>query len=272
MSTKCKMPGRNLCARNGKVAALFIDVDGTILECQPYFDSAVERFGFLMAMLGFDKKHAIATLREIDLGSTHTHGFERDRFPTSMVAAYGRLCKEKKLRRRREVTLICEDIGNSPFFRQPKLFANAASVLGRAHHNFLMIAVTIGNREAQKYKIRQGGLDPVFDEIIVTPNDDKAERVREAIIDLNIDAELSAFIGNSRRSDGACLTETNFIYLPLEKGWSFDDTDLPANTGHDTFSVKDWREAEDRAITRLLRKREQMVGLSDDHDCSKHSC
>jgi FMN phosphatase YigB (HAD superfamily) len=270
MSSKCNMPGRNLCARNGKVAALFVDVDGTILECQPYFDSAIERFGFLMAMLGFDKKHAIATLREIDLGSTHMNGFERDRFPTSMIAAYGKLCKEKKLRRRREVTLICEDIGNSPFFRQPKLFANAASVLGRAHHNFLMIAVTIGNREAQKYKIRQGGLDPVFDEIIVTPNDDKAERVREAMIDLNIDPELSAFIGNSRRSDGSCLTETNFIYLPLEKGWSFDDTDLPANTGHDVFSVKDWREAEDRAITRLLRKREQMVAHEDDSDCGKH--
>jgi FMN phosphatase YigB (HAD superfamily) len=268
MSNKCNMPGRNLCARNGKVAALFIDLDGTILECQPHFDSAIERFGFLMAMCGFDKKHAITTLREIDLSAVHINGFERDRFPTSMIAAYAKLCKEKKLRRRREITLICEDMGNSPFFRQPKLFANAAAVLGRAHHNFLMIAVTIGNREAQKYKIRQGGLDPVFDEVIVTPNDDKAERVREAIIDLNIDAEMSAFIGNSRRSDGSCLTETNFIYLPLEKGWSFDETDLPANTGHDVFSVTDWREAEDRAITRLLRKREREVTTTHGEDCA----
>lgn len=255
-----------MCAPNGKVAALFIDLDGTIMECQPYYDSAIERFGFLMAMCGFDKKQAIATLRDIDLGSTHSNGFERDRFPTSMISAYTKLCKDKKIRRRREIVEICEDIGNSPFFRTPKLFPNAAAVLGRAHHNFLMIAVTIGNREVQKYKVRQGGLDPVFDELIITPNDDKAERVREAIADLNIDPAMSAFIGNSRRSDGACLTETNFIYLPLEKGWSFDQVDLPTDTTFDQFTVKDWRDAEDRAITRLLRKREQaMIGNGTEH-------
>lgn len=270
MSTKCNLPNRNLCARNGKVAALFVDVDGTIMECQPYFDSAIARFGFLMAMCGFDKKRAIATLREIDLAGTHEHGFERDRFPRSMSSAYAKLCKEKGVRRRREITQMCEDIGNSPFFRKPMLFDNASAVLGRAHHNFLIIAVTIGNREAQNYKIRQGGLDPVFDEVIITPNDDKLDRVREVIQDLNIDPELSAFIGNSRRSDGACLAETNFIYLPLEKGWSFDDTPLPVDTGHTVYTVKDWREAEDRAIKRLIRKREQMLLTSSDSCDGKH--
>jgi FMN phosphatase YigB (HAD superfamily) len=242
---------------NGKVAALFVDVDGTIAECQPYYDSAIERFGCLMTLCGFDdKEHAIDTLREIDLSNTHINGFERDRFPNSMMATYAQLCAEKSVPEQPKITEMCQDIGNSPLFRQPKLFPNAALVLGRVHHHFLMIAVTIGNREAQQYKIRQSGLDPIFDEVIITPNDDKGVRVREAIVDLNIDPRLSAFLGNSRRSDGQCLTETNFIHLPLEQGWSFDNSDLPANTGFQLFEVKSWIEAQDRAIDRLIRQRE----------------
>jgi FMN phosphatase YigB (HAD superfamily) len=245
-----------MCAPNGKNAALIVDVDGTIIECQPNFDNAINRFGYLMALIGFDKKQAIAVLREIDLGNAKAQGFERDRFPRSMVQAYANLCKEKKMRRRKEIISICEDIGNSPFFREPKLFPNAAAVLGRAHHNFLLIAVTIGNREAQKHKIRQGGLDPVFDRVIVTPTDNKVDRVREAMADLNIDPQFSAFIGNSRRSDGACLAATNFIFLPLEKGWAFDDAPLPEGSAYQLFNATDWRDAEEGGIERLIRQRE----------------
>lgn len=256
MSNNCCRMGRSYVLLNGEIAALFVDVDGTIAECQPYYDSAIERFGFLMELCGFEKKHAIATLREIDLSNTHTHGFERDRFPNSMMATYSKLCADRSVTETPDISALCQDIGNSPLFREPKLFPNAAAVLGRAHNHFRMIAVTIGNREAQNYKIRQSGLDPIFDEVIVTPYDDKAERVREAIADLNINARLSAFIGNSRRSDGQCMTETNFIHLPLEQGWMFDHSDLPVNTGFQLFEMKTWLEAEERGIERLLRQRE----------------
>jgi FMN phosphatase YigB (HAD superfamily) len=245
-----------MCAPSGKVAALFIDVDGTIVECQPNFDAAIKRFGFLMALLGFDKKRAIAVLRETELANAKTQGFERDRFPRSIVTAYSTLCKERKIRRRQEIIAICEDIGNSPYFREPKLFPNVAAVLGRAHHNFMLIAVTIGNREVQKHKIRQGGLDPVFDRIIITPTDNKVDRVREAMRDLNIDPEFSAFIGNSPKSDGACLEVTNFIFLPLEKGWAFDNAPLPTSSVHQLFKATDWRDAEEGGIERLIRQRE----------------
>ncbi|HEY9730565.1 MAG TPA: HAD family hydrolase [Drouetiella sp.] len=258
MTSCCRM-GRSYVLLNGKIAALFVDVDGTIAECQPYYDSAIERFGFLMTMCGFAREHSVTTLREIDLSNSHSHGFERDRFPNSMKATYAKLCADASVEVKPEISDLCQDIGNSPLFRQPKLFPNAAAVLGRVHNNFRMIAVTIGNREAQQFKIRQSGLDPIFDEVIVTPNDDKAVRVREVIADLNIDARLSAFIGNSRRSDGQCMTETNFIHLPLEEGWQFDHCDLPANTGFQLFEPTTWLEAEERAIERLLRQREMRI-------------
>jgi len=165
-------------------------------------------------MCGFDKKHAIEVFREIELQTVKSAGFERENFRKVMVAAYSQLCKEKGKRRTRDIIGICEDMGNSPFFRDPKLFPNAAPVLGRAHHNFLVIAVSIGNREAQKYKIRQGGLDPVFDRIIITPNDDKVECVKEVMEDLNIDPAHSAFIGNSLRSDGASLASRTSSICP----------------------------------------------------------
>lgn len=264
---KCLQPGRNMCAPSGKICALFVDIDGTIMECDPYFDTARERFGHLMAKEGFHKQSAIELLKHAYFKNMAANGVERDQLSKSMVEVYAALCKQTKRRKNKLIAGICEDIGNSPFFREPKLFPNAAPVLGRSRHNFLMIAVTMGNREAQKYKIRQGGLDSIFDHLIITPFDNKADRVRELVEDLNIDPEHSAFIGNSMKSDGQCLAVTNFIHLPFERG-VFDTVDVPDGSGFDMFKVKDWRDAEERAILRLLRRRHTET---DDEECGECS-
>lgn len=256
MARKCQVPGRNFCAPNGKIAALFVDVDGTISVCEPYFEEAKQRFGYFMALRGFNRAKALKLVREIELAYVEEHGFERDALATAMVETYRRLAKERGQRTNKFDRAICADIGRSPFFVEPELFPNAAAVLGRAHHNFRIIAVSIGNREAQKYKIRQAGLATVFDDIIITQRDDKSQLVKAAIEDFGIDPRYSAFLGNSVRSDGACLRETNFIYLPMEPGWAFDKASLPQDTGFEVFKMKDWREAEEQGINRLLRRRQ----------------
>jgi FMN phosphatase YigB (HAD superfamily) len=253
---------RNFCAPNQKNAALFVDVDGTILVCQPYFDEATASFGYFMELRGFDPAEAMKRLGEVDRAKTELEGFERDRFGKSLIDCYRAMVKEKRRRftdrQKAQDEIILRQIGTGPFFREPQLFPNAAAVLGRAHHNFLIFAVSIGNREAQKYKVRQAGLDPVFDELIITARDDKAEIVSGVIRDWNIDPNLSAFIGNSKRSDGANLAVTNFVYLPLEAGWAFDlSRELP-ESAFEAFEVKDWREAEEKAINRLVRRRKSM--------------
>lgn len=262
MSQNCKSMDRNVCAPNGKTAALFVDVDGTILVCQPYFDEAAESFAYFMALRGFDAEEAKRRLREIDHQKTELEGFERDRYGKSLIETYRAMVKERRRRFKPEQITqderILRQIGNGPFFREPQLFPNAAAVLGRAHHNFLIFAVTIGNREAQKYKVRQAGLDPVFDEMLITARDDKTEHVANAIRDYNIDPSMSAFIGNSRRSDGACKTVTNFVYLPLEPGWAFDASREVPESPFEMFEVNNWREAEEKAINRLIRRRKAM--------------
>lgn len=260
--SQCQSMDRNFCAPNNKNAALFVDVDGTLLVCQPYFDEAAASFGYFMALRGFDPEEAKKRLKEIDFEKTEQEGFERDRFGKSLVEAYRSMVVAKRRRFTAEQKLqdehILRLIGTGPFFREPQLFQNAAAVLGRAHHNFMIFAVSIGNREAQKYKVRQGGLDPVFDELIITARDDKAEIVASVIRDYNIDPKLSAFIGNSKRSDGACLAVTNFVYLPLEPGWAFDlSRELPASE-FEAFEVTNWREAEEKAINRLVRRRKSI--------------
>jgi len=265
MSRKCHTPGRNFCAPSGKIAALFVDWDGTISVCEKYFEESKQRFVFFMSMLGFDRQEADKLMRDSELAYIEKHGFERDALAKAMAGTYRRLCTKHKVRFKKHLSEICWDIGRSPFFREPELFANAAAVLGRAHHNFRIIAVTIGNREAQKYKIRQAGLATVFDDIIITHRDDKAKLVQAAIDDLNIDPKLSAFIGNSLRSDGACLKVTNFCWLPMEGGWAFDRRSaLPENTGYECFEVKDWREAEEHGINRLLRRRQASMELGSE--------
>ncbi|MBI4533009.1 MAG: HAD family hydrolase [Candidatus Melainabacteria bacterium] len=265
MSRKCQVPGRNFCAPNGKVAALFVDIDGTILICERNFRRAKTRFGYYMTKLGFDGALSMQLAQKYELAYIHKHGFERDALAKSMVWAYRQLCKDNGVRCNGCDVGICEDIGRSPFFREPELFPNAAPVLARAFHSFRMIAVTIGNREAQKYKIRQAGLATVFGDIIITQRDDKVELVRAAIADLNIDPNLSAFIGNSIRSDGACLAATNFIYLPMEPGWAFDEAELPKDTGFEVFEAKDWREVEEHGINRLMRRRQTAFETAPGH-------
>lgn len=246
---------RKVKGPDGKYYVLYVDVDGTLVVCEPLFKRARANFGFLMRQVGFEAEEALQLIHEVDLRNAHAVGFERDRFPQSMVETYRELCKKYDKEPQQEVADLCSYIGNSPFFVAPEVFANAIVVLERLSEYFVLVAVTMGNREAQEYKIHQAGFGGLFDELIITPNDNKPECVRNSIFDMNVDASLSAFIGNSPRSDGACLTETNFIHLPMEESWAFDDKPLPKDTGFEAFSARTWREAEETAA-RLIRRRE----------------
>ncbi len=259
MITPCHSADRNMCCPGGKIAALFVDIDGTAMLCQPYFDGAFEEFATVMELVGVPKDAAKKALGDIYYGSMPHRGFERERFPEGIIETYQHLCKEHKIEPRADILPVLERIGNAPFFRKPELFPNALQVLTRAQHNFMLIAVTVGDREVQKYKIRQGGLDAIFDETIITFREGKAELVAEAIEDYNIDPNFSAFIGNSVRSDGVCLSETNFIFLPLETSLSKNGDKLP-DSNFKSFKVTDWRDAEERAIKRLLRRRKMAMG------------
>jgi putative hydrolase of the HAD superfamily len=255
MKARCNLVARRVKGPDGKFFVLYIDVDGTLVACEPLFKRARANFSFLMQQCGFSPEEALELINTVDLRNAHAVGFERARFPQSMVETYRELCKQYGKEFVPQVADLCSYIGNSPFFVEPEVFPNAIPVLERLSEYFVLVAVTMGNREAQEYKIHQAGFGGLFDELIITPNDNKAECVRNSVIDMNVNTSLSAFIGNSPRSDGACLTETNFIHLPLEESWAFDQKALPENTGFEAFSAKSWREAEEIAA-RLIRRRE----------------
>lgn len=276
-TVNCKVPGRNLCAPDGKVSALFVDVDGTIMVCDPYFKAAYQRFRHLMKGEGFDADEAEKLTKTLYFDYMKINGVERDQLALAMADAYKKLCQKDSKKPIAEVVGMCEDIGNGPFFRKPELFDNAAPVLNRARHNFLIIGVTMGNREAQKHKIRQAGLDAVFDHYIITAYDNKAERVRELIEDLNISPQYSAFIGNSVKSDGECISETNVVLVPFEKG-VFDHDQMPTSDVFKFMNVRDWREVEERAIQRLVMRRDRALQLEQANEkqrasrCATCSC
>lgn len=260
------MDQRQLRVPGGKLAALFLDIDGTIMVCQPYFDEAFEEFATLMKFLGVPKDEARDTLRKVYNGSMPHRGFERERFPEALIECFELLSSMHNLAIDAEdvehVRSILKGVGSASVFRRPKVFADVHQVLSRAHDQFLLIAVTVGDYEVQQFKIRQGGLDKLFDGRIITLQEGKDELVREAIEDYNIDPRYSAFIGNSVRSDGVCLKETNFVYLPLESSLAKSGDALPQDTGFETFHASNWREVEQRAINRLIRRRE--LGLREE--------
>ncbi len=254
MHRKCRVPGRNYCAPGGKIAALLVDLDGTLVRCQKNFDSAKRRYQKLMNMCGLNGRAVRKLAQKIELEHIEKNGFVRQALAVSMVKAYRQACLEAGKKPESWIIETCQDIGDRPFFRKPELFDDAAQVLTRVHHNFFIIAVTIGDRAAQQYKIKQAGLRAIFDDIIVTQYDNKSEMVASAIEALGISPEYSLFIGNSRRSDGQCLSQTNFLHLPLE-GWVFDHAELPLNSKFSSTSARNWREAEEKGINHILRKR-----------------
>jgi beta-phosphoglucomutase-like phosphatase (HAD superfamily) len=272
-SSNCIIGERNLCTPNGKIAALMIDMDGTTVVCQPYFDEAAEEFATFMSFIGVTKDVARETLRKVYGGSMPHRGFERERFPEALMETYELLAGNHAVSVPPEdienVRSILKGIGSAPYFRKPKLFPHCMEVLNRAHDRFMLIAVTVGDHEVQEYKIRQAGLDKMFDYRIITLQEAKDELVEEAMHDLNIDPHYSAFIGNSVRSDGICLKKTNLIYLPLEASLPKATDKFPENTGFTQFNVNNWREAEQRAINRLIRQRDQAIrSLPAGADCA----
>jgi len=258
MTALCKGTyGRRYNGPDGVIYAALYDLDGTCVVCEPYFKSARRRFAYLMAQFGFNRQRAAALLLEIDLKAAKAVGFERARFRHSMVDAYKTLCREAGRTQSQMIVELCRDIGNSPYFRKPELFPNVLPVLNRVREYYYQIAVTIGEREPQEFKIAQAGLGNLFDKVIVTEQDNKVDCIRETIRDLNIDPRYSVMVGNSKRSDGACVAVTNFAYLPLETGWAFDQEEIPQGTGFEIFQVSNWKALEERVLARLIRRRER---------------
>ncbi len=221
-----------------------------------------------MSLCGFSKRAAKKALQEVYYGRKPFRGYDREKFGEAIADAYDHICKKEGVRKDPLVSSICQRIGTAPFFQQPELFPNALPVLTRARHNFLIVAVTVGTREVQKYKIGQGGLSSVFDDTIFTLHENKADLVQEFIEDNNVCPHHSAFIGNSMRSDGVTLNKTNFVYLPLEISLASKCDKFPENTGFELFNAHNWTEAEERAIKRLIRRRRlASEGFHSGEDC-----
>ena len=126
-SSNCIIGERNLCTPNGKIAALLIDMDGTTVVCQPYFDEAAEEFATFMSFIGVTKDVARETLRKVYSGSMPHRGFERERFPEALIETYELLAGNHAVSVPPEdienVRSILKGIGSAPYFRKPKLFS-----------------------------------------------------------------------------------------------------------------------------------------------------
>ncbi|MBP6594951.1 MAG: hypothetical protein KA255_18155, partial [Candidatus Obscuribacter sp.] len=65
LNLKCFAEQRDLITPNGKLAVLCVDMDGTTIECQPYFDEAFDEFAILMGLLGVPELESQNALKRI---------------------------------------------------------------------------------------------------------------------------------------------------------------------------------------------------------------
>ncbi len=255
----CHREDRNYYLPSGLKACGFIDFDGTIAKCEPLFLQAKREFACFMELFGFNKAEVLEILEEHDNDNVSKHGFELHRLGDSMKNVYRQLLSDRPEATNEDYLGICENIGFRPFFKSPEPFPNAIRVLNRIRKRYHLTLVTIGDYGAQKFKASEIG-SSIFDEVIITSQDDKAEYVKLAMEAYDADPLHCFMLGNSKKSDGAVAQHTNFIWLPLENGWKRDDTELPKNTGFKITEAKSWREVEEKAIKPMVWARKYKLG------------
>jgi FMN phosphatase YigB (HAD superfamily) len=245
---------RNYILPNGKVRAWFIDIDGTCMVCQPLHDEGLDCFAHAMhKLLGVDVDKARQLADGIIKEETGVHGFERDIAGKGMVKAYVQLCQElARETNRHEITLM-RCIGACAYFRKPVLFDNCLEVLQEARKSFYLVAVTIGNKEAQEHKIKASGLGDVFDTWLVLNKVSKDSAVLDVVRDLNIDPRFSGSMGNSYKSDGVMRNVVHYCHLLLESAFNDSDSKVP-HSEFDFLKAANWSELRSVFLLPLLEK------------------
>jgi putative hydrolase of the HAD superfamily len=215
--------------RNNQKPAIIFDGDDTLWDTMSLYNDAKRDYVKLLAQEGFESSSILDTLEEVDLVNIRRMGFSKERFPRSLVQAYGILCQKAGKQTSETVVEAIYRIGRVIFDSPPRLIDDAHKVLSILSRRFRLVLVTRGDKDIQAKRTKQSGLSPFFKAVLVVPGKDETV-LREIAHKLGIEPSQTWLVGNSVRSDINPGLRAGFrvIWIPA-KTWAYEEEQVVGN-------------------------------------------
>jgi putative hydrolase of the HAD superfamily len=208
---------------------LIIDADDTLWENNIYFELAFDQFVDFLNHSALSPEEVRGVLDEIELVNSKIHGYGSANFARNMQECYHRL-SERDIQHTDLDTIMgfAERILHHPM----ELIAGVEETLeylGKCHELTLF---TKGHRDEQLLKLERSGLGRYFDHVAVVKEKDH-DSYSALISERVMQREVSWMVGNSPKSDinPALAAGINAIYVPHERTWHLERTDLAEGPG-----------------------------------------
>jgi putative hydrolase of the HAD superfamily len=180
---------------------VILDGDDTLWRTEPLYDEAREHARAIVAESGLNGAEWDELQRRIDVDNVEIFGYSPERFPTSCVQAYERLCRRQERIPDPNVILAVRVAARAVFDRDPELVRGAREMLVSLKNDGARLALlTKGDYSVQRQRVYHSGLTELFDIVrIVTRK--SAEEIRTLVGELRVPRDRAWMVGNSVRSD-----------------------------------------------------------------------
>lgn len=192
----------NLRQINADVSSgVVFDGDDTLWSTEPLYDEARERARAVVTATGANGQQWEELQRRIDVENVAKLGYSPERFPTSCVQAYERLCLVHGLVPDRAVASSVRQAARAVFERDPELVSGAREVLASLRAQGVRLALlTKGDLSVQRRRVERSGLKPSFDLVRIV-SEKSTREIRSVVAELVVPLEKAWMVGNSVRSD-----------------------------------------------------------------------
>lgn len=182
-------------------SGVVFDGDDTLWSTEPLYDEAREMARTVVTTIGANGEEWEELQRRIDVENVAKLGYSPERFPTSCVQAYERLCAVHGIVPDLAVAGSIRQAARAVFDRDPELVTGVREVLTSLRAQGVRLALlTKGDLSVQRRRIDRSGLQPSFDLVRIvsekSPND-----IRATVAALDVPPERAWMVGNSVRSD-----------------------------------------------------------------------
>jgi putative hydrolase of the HAD superfamily len=202
-------------------AHLLIDADDTLWENTLYYEQATHAFLTFLNHSQLTPDEVQVMLDEVEclMGGSGSVNFIH-----SLIETYRRLAeKEVQEEDIQQIWQFGEIIRTHPL----ELLTGVKETLEYLLPRYDLVLLTKGDREEQKLKVEQSGIEQCFRQVVVVQEKDLATYHR-VVRDLHLDPKQTWMIGNSPRSDinPALSAGLNAVYIPHPYTWHLEHAEV----------------------------------------------
>ena len=205
--------------------ALIIDADDTLWENNIYFEQAWDDFVDFLSHSTLSPEKTRDIFDEIEIANIKVNGYGAQNFARNMVQCYEHLVERDIAAGDAEKIISFADrILHQPIEMLDGVEETLAYLLERNHD---LILFTKGHPEEQRLKIDRSPIGRYFREFEIVREKD-VSAYRDLVARFKLKPAITWMIGNSPKSDinPAIDAGLNAIFVPHERTWSLEQTDL----------------------------------------------